>query len=201
MKHSILESTRLLKPVQLKPLDSPELIQLVAGWLAQKENYQWLDFGDGRQILTPEWLKIMTQRETHVIRVYTSEDDEPIGVVGLEEVSFKFKTARIWIASGDKTFRMRGCATQAASKMLTVAFRELGLQAVNAWAVERNPSLRCLQRLNFRFIGRQRQCHYIDGRTYDRLWFDLLASEHTEIPHPAADRGVERADRGRRSNH
>ena len=33
--------------------------------------------------------------------------------------------------------------------------------------------------LGFRYIGRQRQCHVIDGRAYDRLLFDLLAEEFT----------------------
>jgi RimJ/RimL family protein N-acetyltransferase len=47
--------------------------------------------------------------------------------------------------------------------------------------VDHNPSLRTIERLGFRFIGRQRQCHYIDGRLYDRLLFDLLASEHREL--------------------
>ena len=35
-------------------------------------------------------------------------------------------------------------------------------------------------RLGFKFIGRQRRCHVVDGRVCDRLWFDLLASEHVE---------------------
>ncbi len=52
---------------------------------------------------------------------------------------------------------------------------------MNAWTVETNtPSLGLLQRLNFRYIGRERRCHYIDGQPYDRLLFDLLASEHKE---------------------
>jgi hypothetical protein len=42
--------------MNLLPLDSPEHIRLVAGWLTQKENYQWLDFGDGRQLVSPAWL-------------------------------------------------------------------------------------------------------------------------------------------------
>jgi hypothetical protein len=42
-----------------------------------------------------------------------------------------------------------------------------------------------LERLKFRFYGRQRQCHCIDGRFYDRLYFDLLASEHRELEEPA----------------
>jgi len=48
--------------MKLLPLDTPKLIELVAAWLARKENYQWLDFGNGRQILTPALLKIMALR-------------------------------------------------------------------------------------------------------------------------------------------
>ena len=166
--------------VRLKPLDSPQVIQTVAGWLAQKENYQWLQFGDGRQTLTPELLKIMSQRDTHILRVYTSEDETPLGIVGLDEVNRNFKTARIWVVAGEKSFGARGRATQAAFQMLTFAFRDLGLHAVHTWIVDHNPSIRVAQRLNFKFIGRQRKCHSIDGRAYDRLWFDLLASEHKE---------------------
>ena len=54
-------------------------------------------------------------------------------------------------------------------------------QKEHTWVVEGNPSVRALERLNFRYIGRQRQCHYTDGRSYDRLWFDLLASEHKDL--------------------
>ena len=60
-------------------------------------------------------------------------------------------------------------------------FRELGLRAIHTWIVEHNASIRMTKRLKFRPIGRQRQCHCIDGHVYDRLWFDLLASEHEEI--------------------
>lgn len=167
--------------VELKPFDSPEIIRLAAGWLAHRDNYKWLDFGEGRQILTPEWLKIMTQRDTHVLRVFTADNGVPIGIIGLDDVNRHFKTARIWAVAGDEVFRRRGYATRAVSKMLTLAFRDLGLRAVNTWIVEHNPSMSIVRRLNFTFIGRQRQCHIIEGRVYDRLWFDLLASEHLEI--------------------
>jgi RimJ/RimL family protein N-acetyltransferase len=168
--------------VRLKPLDSPELIQTVAGWLAHKDNCQWLQFGDGRHVLTPQLLKIMTQKDTHLLRVYTFEDGTPLGVVGLEEVNRHFKTARLWVVAGDKKLRGRGHATQAVSTMLTLAFRDLGLHAVNTWIVEHNPSVRVAENVGFKFIGRQRECHWMDGVAYDRLWFDLLASEHKENP-------------------
>jgi RimJ/RimL family protein N-acetyltransferase len=121
----------------------------------------------------------MAQRETHFLRVYTSDkEDIPIGVLGLNSIDRTFRTATFWGISGDKSFRNRGYSTFASSKFLTLAFRELGLLTINTWVVEHNPSLRTVERLHFRFIGRQRRCHFIDGRPYDRLLFDLLAGEH-----------------------
>jgi len=152
--------------MKLLPLDTPELVFLAAEWLARKENYQWLDFGS---IVTPALLKIMAQR------------DRPIGIVGLNSVDRAFKTGTLWAVAGEKSFSNRGYVSLASSKLLTLAFRDLGLHVVDTWIVDRNPSVRSLERLNFRFIGRRRQCHIIDGRPYDRLLFDLLATEHREL--------------------
>src|SRR2546422_6191674 len=82
-------------------------------------------------------------------------------------------------------FRSRygGFAPRAASKLLTLGFTELGLESVGAWTVEINvPARRGLEQLGFQYIGRQRRCHWIDGRPYDRLLYDLLATEHRELP-------------------
>jgi RimJ/RimL family protein N-acetyltransferase len=168
--------------MKLLTLDRPELLELAAGWLARKENHQWLDFGNGRPAFTPALLKIMAQRETHFLRMYTSDhDDAPVGILGLNSVDRIFKTATFWGTSGDKSFRNRGYSTFASTKFLALGFRDLGLHAINTWAVDHNPSIRIIERLGFRFIGRQRQCHSIDGRLYDRLMFDLLASEYREL--------------------
>jgi RimJ/RimL family protein N-acetyltransferase len=168
--------------MQLLPLDSPERIRLVVHWLTQKENYQWLDFRDGRQLVSPEWLKIAMQRGSYVLRLFTADNDETlIGVVGLSNVNPHFKTANIWVVLGDKSQSGRGYASRATAKMLTFGFKDLGLGAIHTWIVEHNPSIRVAQQVRFRPIGRQRKCHCIDGRAFDRLWFDLLASEHEEV--------------------
>jgi len=166
--------------MKLLPIDSVELIELVAGWLGKYDNYKWLDFGNGVQQINPVTLRIMTQRDIHVFRIYTAgEEEEPAGVVGLTNVDRKFRTASLWAVLGNK--RYGGYTMQASHRMLTVAFTELRLQAVSAWTVETNiPAQRVLERLHFRYIGRQRQCHYLDGRPLDRLLFDLLATEHQD---------------------
>jgi RimJ/RimL family protein N-acetyltransferase len=164
------------------PLDSPERVALAAGWLARKENHQWLDFGNGGQAITPALLKIMAQREQHFLRLYTSpEDDAPLGIAALNSVDRRFRSAVFWGVAGEKSFRSRGWGTLAGSRFLTLAFRELGLNVIQTWVAEGNPSQRLVERLGFRFAGRQRQCHYIDGRPHDRLLYDLLALEHREI--------------------
>ncbi len=169
--------------MKLLPLDCPELIELVAEWLGKEENNKWLDFGNGFASLTPVTLKVMTQRDLHVLRVFTADDGElPIGVVGLSNVDRRFRSAAsMWAVLGRK--RYGGCAPRGASKLLTYAFTELGLESVGAWTVEINiPAQRGLERLGFHYIGRQRRCHWIDGRPYDRLLYDLVATEHRELP-------------------
>ena len=164
--------------MKLLPLNSPDIIELAASWLGRKENYQWLDIGNGSHQITPALLKIMAQRETHLIRVYTSNDNvTPIGIAALNNVDHRCRTGTLWGLAGEKSFVLRGYGTLAAARFLALAFRECGLRAINTWVVDHNPSLRIIERLGFRFIGRQRQCHLIDDRTYDRLLFDLLAEE------------------------
>lgn len=168
--------------MRLKPVDTPDLLRLVGEWLSQKENYQWLDFGDGNQTVSPAWLTIAMQRGMLVLRIFTADDEAtPIGVVGLGNVNRHFKTATIWIVLGDKAYARQSYASRATSQMLTLGFTEYGLHAINTWIVDHNPSLHVAERVRFRPVGRQRQCHYIEGRPYDRLWFDILAPEHKEL--------------------
>jgi RimJ/RimL family protein N-acetyltransferase len=166
--------------MKLLPIDSPALLETVAGWLGKKENYQWLDFGQGVQRLSALSLKMMTQRDIHVLRVFTADDDAtPIGVTGLSSVDRNFRTATAWTLLGSKRFG--GSATRATSRILTLGFSELGLQAINAWTVETNiAAQRVLERLRFRYIGRLRKCHYLNGKPLDRLLYDLTADEHCE---------------------
>ena len=161
------------------------LVELAAGWLGDKRNYQWLDFGNGVQSLSAVSLKIMAQKDTHVIRIFTADEDGvPIGIVGLSNVDRNFKTATLWAALGDKRYARQNYALRSLSRILTLGFEEIGIQAINAWTAECNTaSLHIVKDLHFTPMGRQRQCHYIDGRPYDRLWFDLLASEHKELNH------------------
>ena len=164
--------------MKLLPLESATM-PLAAGWLARKENYQWLDINPGGRILTPQALALMNAHHDHVLRLYAPDDGEPpVGLVALSDLSAAHRTATLWCVLGDKRVAGRGYTTRAVTAMLSHAFGELGLWAVRAWAVEANtPATRVLERNGFKRAGRLRQCHEIDGRLRDRLLFDRLAWE------------------------
>lgn len=126
---------------------------------------------------------MMAQRDIHLLRAFTADDgDEAIGVTGLSNIDRTFKTALASLCVlGDKRYAGQGYGTRALSRIVGLGFRVLGLETIQVWVVEHNiASLRMLERLKFRYVGRQRRCHYIDGRPCDRLLFDLLASEYEE---------------------
>ncbi len=154
-------------------------VALVATWLAQRENYQWLEFANEQQPLGAAALAIASRRDGHVLRLFADDDGPPIGLVALSAVSRSFRSATLWYVLGDKRHAGRGATTRAVAALLDVAFGELGLRVVQAWAVEENvASIRVLLGNGFRPVGRWRSSHEIDGRPCDRLLFDLLAVEH-----------------------
>lgn len=165
----------------LKTIDSNELVDRVTTWLAARENSQWLDFGDGQRTVTPAWVKIVSRSNRHVLRVFTDEHGEAIGVVALGSIDHAFRTGTLWFVLGDKRYARSGYTTRAAAEMLRVGFEDLDLHAINTWTVEGNPSMHIIAKLQFKPAGRQRQCHWIDGSPRDRLLWDLLASDRTEV--------------------
>jgi RimJ/RimL family protein N-acetyltransferase len=167
--------------MKLLPLDTSELIEIGAKWLSDDQNYQWLDFTDGLQRVGPMSLRFMLQKDSHLIRVYTNDRGEPIGLVGLSRIDRRFKTAWLWAVLGDKKHSGGGLTGRACSALLSLGFRDLGLRAIETWVVEDNhPSIRIANKLGMKSAGRLRKCHSISGKVCDRLLFDLLVSEHVE---------------------
>ena len=166
--------------VRLRPSADDDLPKIV-DWLEEPKTAKWLDFGAG-QVVSAAALKLGIARGTERIFLFSPHGEEaPAGVVGLSRIHPQFHTAMLWYALGNPRLRGRGLTTQAVSAVLEIAFGDLELGAINAWAVAENrPSARILQKAGFRLIGRQRRCHYIDDRPCDRLLFDRLSNRFDE---------------------
>lgn len=179
----------MLRPVGVEEMD------LVYGWLTDPENSKWLDFAHGRPLHVLA-LRVMLRDERYVLRLFgPGEADPPVGLVALSDVNPRHGTAGLWYVLGDRLQRGRGWTTRAVSSLLDHGFGDLGLASVNAWTVEANvASRRILERNGFRLIGRQRACHWLDGRRADRLWFDLLSTEYRGVLEPELSPGRSQAD-------
>jgi RimJ/RimL family protein N-acetyltransferase len=162
--------------MKLYPVQKPDSA-LVARWLAEDSNRQWLDFGG--TTLTALAIEVMAQKPSHCLRLFSAvEPADPIGIVALSEIHPLFRTAQLWYVLGNKDHTGRGYTSRAVALMLQMAFNELGLRCINAWAVETNaPSISVLRSNGFRQAGRLRSSHLINDCAYDRLLFDLLPSE------------------------
>ena len=167
--------------MKLLPLADEAALDLACGWLADAGNRQWLQFGDSTRPIPAASLKVMTQRPAHCMRLFTSETGTPIGIVALGDIHPVFRTATIWIVLGDKRLAGQHYGRRAMGRCLRLGFGELGLRSVTTWVVDSNvASRRMVDAVGFRLIGRQRQCHVIDGQMHDRLLFDLLPGELRE---------------------
>ena len=156
-------------------------LPLVEMWLSQEENYKWLDFSPLVQPLNAMVLKMMAQKPQHFIQVFRV-DTSPAGIVALSNINQSAGTATLWYLLGNKQYAGQGYTTRAVSRLLRTAFFDLKLACLEAWAAESNTaSIAILKRNGFVYVGTRRQCHVIDGRRHDRLWFDLLSSEYKEI--------------------
>ncbi|HWL87539.1 MAG TPA: GNAT family protein [Polyangiaceae bacterium] len=100
-----------------------------------------------------------------------------LGVVGLESFAHLHQSAELgyWLRS-DVTGR--GCMTEAATALLTWAFRELKAHRVRvAAATDNHASLAVIRRLGFRFEGIAREAERCHGRWLDHAVFALLATD------------------------
>jgi ribosomal-protein-alanine N-acetyltransferase len=109
--------------------------------------------------------------------VIAGEDDRPIGITGLSELSARDRRAVVGTWLGRSHW---GTGVNARSKALVLAFgfRTLGLQRISAYAHPENArSLRALERLGFVEEGTLVAWHLHDGQRRDVRILRLLSED------------------------
>jgi len=149
----IFETERLwLRPTVEN--DAPFLFELL-------NSPNWLQYIGDRKITSEEkaaeyvQLHILPQRARlgySNYTIFTKEDDIPIGTVGLydrkglEGIDIGFAIL--------PTFEQRGFISEAAHKIISVAFHEFGLSMVSGITTEDNiPSQKILKKIGLKFMG------------------------------------------------
>jgi|SRR5579872_1242222 len=164
---------------ELRPL-TRETAELASSWLADPNIAKWLDFGE-RQHLTAQALYFMSRSPAHVIRTTHGQDKRMFGIVGLYGISNMFKTAMLWGIRPRLRPPVRANGAMELRQLLKIGFEERGLASIYSNIVETNrASLAVTAEAGFKMVGRRRAAHIIDGFHWDRVVFDIIATEYFE---------------------
>ncbi len=126
------------------------------------------------------WFDAETTSGSVNFTIYERATGNPIGNTALHAVDHRNRTAVFGILIGEREARGRGFGTETARLMLDYAFTALGLHSVMLTCAEFNEAgRRAYEKAGFREFGRRRQCRWLNGRLWDDISMDCLATEFT----------------------
>jgi diamine N-acetyltransferase len=153
---------------------------------------RWInDFGTTRNLGLPPRPMTLEEETTWYERaaiddarvgftIYERATGRAIGNCGLHEVDLPNRRTLVGIMIGEPEARGRGYGTEAMRLLLDFAFTALGLHSVMLMVFEYNGAgLRCYQKVGFREVGRRRESRWYNGRFWDEIYMDILATEFT----------------------
>ncbi len=151
--------------------------------------HRWIsDFGTGRTLGFPPrpmtieqetaWYDGRAVEGEASFTIYERPALRPIGNTGLHGVDHRNRSAVFGIMIGEPDCRGKGYGTEATRLMLDYAFTALGLHNVLLTCYEFNfAGRRAYAKAGFKEIGRRRQCRWLNGRLWDEIFMDCLATE------------------------
>ncbi|WP_321855981.1 GNAT family N-acetyltransferase [Paraburkholderia tropica] len=151
----------------------------IATWLADPGINQWFDFGQGRQTVPALAVQFMIESGRHHLRVFGPAGHTPAsGLVAVSDLTHAFGTSSFWVLRDSRRPACRDMTLLASAALLRDAFETGRLHCITAWAVDCNiRSRRLLERIGFRLIGLQRDCHVMQGSRFGRVLYDLLPGD------------------------
>ncbi len=108
--------------------------------------------------------------------IHLLETDEPIGLTGLFDLSWRHRRAELAISIGPASKRGIGLGTEAIQLTLRWAFEVLSLHNVWLAAIDLEQGTRCWEDAGFRPVGRRREAVLAAGKLRDAILMDALAT-------------------------
>ncbi|MHA1410648.1 MAG: GNAT family N-acetyltransferase [Candidatus Odinarchaeia archaeon] len=166
--------------VKIEHLETDQF-ELLAEWLSNPKINCWL---------TSEWRNRTVTRVLIAIAVrnpsnkwfLTRYNNKPCGLVALADLDTLDRTAMVWALLGESVLGGKGITSEALKLLISYSFDHLGLASLYAWVMDGNiASLRMFEKAGFRRAGRIRSAACFDGKQVDRIYFDIIKTDSSEI--------------------
>ena len=164
--------------VGLGPRD-PSMLDAMTRWVN--------NFGTVRTILDPRpvtrteeeaWLSRTPGANEVAFAIYDLEDMALVGDSSLFDIDHRHQTCALGIAILDPNRRGRGLGTEAVRLVTDYAIHGLEMHNVHLTAYEYNwAGLRAYAKAGFREYGRRRESRLYQGKRWDLIHMEVLASE------------------------
>ncbi|MDX2360140.1 MAG: GNAT family protein [Crocinitomicaceae bacterium] len=115
-----------------------------------------------------------------------SESNKNIGWCGYHTWYLDHHRAELGYGFTDMSYEGKGLMTEAIERVLSYGFEEMNLHRIEAFvSPENTPSLKIMEKNNFRKEGHLKEHYFKNGIAEDSLVFALLKSEQEAIDNPS----------------
>ncbi|CAG0978474.1 diamine N-acetyltransferase [Anaerolineae bacterium] len=168
--------------VRLAALDAEASAEQFARWDRDMEYMRLLD-SDPRRLLTAKQVKAEIEKQEAAgqeiaFAIRTLADDQMIGFVDLDGISWPHGDSFAGIGIGERAYRGKGYGTDAMRVLMRYAFTELNLFRVSLNVFSYNQrAIRSYEKAGFVIEGCQRQALRRDGQNHDLIFMGVLRED------------------------
>ncbi len=160
---------------------SPEHYRLYGEWYGDPEIWRLTSWSAAP--LSPSAVERLFEDREHSpaddsFAIHLRDEDEPIGVVSLMNISVANASAELSVIVGHPEDRHHGYGAEAIERILRYGFENLGLNRVGLSAFEFNEeAISTYEKVGFSEEGRLREALKRDGVFHDAILMSVLRSE------------------------
>lgn len=166
----------------LAPLSREHLPQFTA-WM---NDFSVTDYVGRTQVIVTDdaelvWYEGTQKNNECILSIIKLENDELIGNIGLHRIDHLNRYAELGIMIGENKNRSKGYGTEAIKLLLDFGFNYLNLHNITLTLLSANErAKRCYEKAGFKEAGRIKECRFLNGKYYDRIYMQILSTEFNE---------------------
>jgi len=125
-----------------------------------------------------EWISNTLKNNDFTFSIVKLENDELIGSCGFQQISYKHRIGTVGLLIGEEKNRSKGYGTEVLRLLLDYGFNYLNLNNIMLMVKSFNErAIACYKKVGFKECGRRRESYFLNGKYYDDVCMDILASE------------------------